>query len=307
MKYSTSVVALAAVGTVSGSPITTKRDISDIDILNYALTLEHLEDKFYREGLANYTQADFIVAGFAEPFYSNLKEISNDEMTHVSFLTKALGSAAVAECTYSFPSTDPTSFVALASVLEGVVSPHIILDTTYLTAAGSILTVESRHSTYLLTSQKKSPFPTAFDTPLSFNETYTLAAPFILSCPSSNAALPIKAFPALTLNNTSKPGPIASGDEITLLVPDLQTNGTNASTDTSAEETEAKGKIYAAFITATGPIFADAVESEEEGRYKVVVPQGVGNGQSYVVLTMCDREVSDDTVVAGPVVVEVGN
>jgi hypothetical protein len=63
--------------------------ITDAQILNYALTLEHLEDKFYREGLANYTQQMFIDAGFPDPFYANLKEISYDETTHVSFLTKA--------------------------------------------------------------------------------------------------------------------------------------------------------------------------------------------------------------------------
>jgi hypothetical protein len=31
-------------------------------ILNYALTLDYLEDKFYREGLANYTELDSITA-----------------------------------------------------------------------------------------------------------------------------------------------------------------------------------------------------------------------------------------------------
>lgn len=62
----------------------------EADVLNYALTLEHLEDKFYREGLANYTQADFRNAGFDRTFYRNLLEVSFDETTHVNFLTSAL-------------------------------------------------------------------------------------------------------------------------------------------------------------------------------------------------------------------------
>jgi hypothetical protein len=54
------------------------------------LTLEHLEDKFYREGLANFTEAQFAAAGYNAAFYANLKEVSSDETTHVQFLTKAL-------------------------------------------------------------------------------------------------------------------------------------------------------------------------------------------------------------------------
>lgn len=59
MKYSVSVAALAVAGMVSAGPIAIRQSSTDIDvtILNYALTLEHLEDKFYREGLAKSVQA----------------------------------------------------------------------------------------------------------------------------------------------------------------------------------------------------------------------------------------------------------
>lgn len=59
-------------------------------ILNYALTLEHLEDTFYRQGLEKFTEQDFAAAGFDSSFYGNLKKVSSDESEHVGFLTKAL-------------------------------------------------------------------------------------------------------------------------------------------------------------------------------------------------------------------------
>lgn len=59
-------------------------------ILNYALTLEHLEDTFYREGLQKFTEQQFADAGFDSTFYANLKKVSKDESDHVSFISTAL-------------------------------------------------------------------------------------------------------------------------------------------------------------------------------------------------------------------------
>ena len=88
----------------------------------------------------------------------------------------------------------------------------------YLTAAGSILTVEARHTSYVRASLGESPFPNPFDTPLDFvstpirvkrtklihelqNEVYSLAAQFITGG-SSPVTLPFMPFPSLALQCT---------------------------------------------------------------------------------------------------------
>jgi hypothetical protein len=236
---------------------------------------------------------DFKSANFSEEAYNRIKTISMDEATHVSFLTGALSAAGVKPvdaCTYDFGYTDVASFLATASVLEGVgVSAYLgaaadIMSKTYLTAAGSILTVEARHSAYVRDTVGQAPFPAPFDNPLSYNEVYTLAAQFIKSCPETNAPLPVKAFPTLTASSTD--ATIKSGSKVTLALKDMKI----------------EGKVYAAFITVTGPKFADATEMD--GGYEVMVPEGI-TGQSYVVLTSCNTAATDDTIVAGPAVVEV--
>jgi hypothetical protein len=155
----------------------------------------------------------------------------------------------------------------------------------YLTVAGSILTVEARHSAYLRASAGLLPFPQPFGAPLDFNETYSLAAPFIVSCPSSNPAfLTLQPFPALALTST---GNVTSGGYVTVKpTTPITTN-----------------PFYAAFITITGPVFTN-VTLWGEGNYNVTIPAGV-HGQSYLVFTKNSTAATDDTVIAGPTIVQV--
>ena len=284
-----SVTALAAFAFAAP----TKRDTTytDADILNYALTLEHLEDAFYRGGLEKFCEEDFVNAGYTYSF-PKIETVASDEATHVKFLTDALtaaGATPVAECTYDFPYTDVASFLALASVLEGVgVSAYLgaaasIMNKGYLTAAGSILTVEARHSSYIRNAIWQNPFPQPFDDPLSLNSVYTLAASFIKSCPSTNPPLPLKAFPALTAKSES--GLVSTGYHL-----NLTTTAT------------IPAKVYAYFITVTGPVDADL--KKYNGQLEVVVPPGIA-GQSYLVLTSAKGTVTDDTIIAGPAIVEI--
>ncbi|KAL2211052.1 hypothetical protein CC79DRAFT_1304503 [Sarocladium strictum] len=289
-------ILFGAAGLAAAAPLEKRAGITDDVILNYALTLEHLEDTFYREGLAKYTEQDFADAGFDSTFYNNIKRVSSDESDHVSFLTTALkgvGATPVAACEYNFGYDSVETFLATASILEGVgVSAYLgaaadIMSKAYLTAAGSILTVEARHSSYIRAGVKQVPFAQPFDAPLTYNEVFSLASGFITSCPESNPALPVKAFPALAAKASDSA--IKTGSTVTLQTPDYTLKG---------------DKVYAAFIAVTGPTFVEA--TPVEGGFTVEIPEGFA-GQTYVVLTGCKDFVTDDTVAAGPAIIEISS
>ncbi|KAG5922841.1 hypothetical protein E4U53_003649 [Claviceps sorghi] len=291
------IAMLVLAGAASATPLVKRDGLNDGIILNYALTLEHLEGTFYRDGLAKYTAKDFADAGFDASFYDNVKRVAKDESDHVGFLTTALKAAGVepvAACQYNFGYKDVKTFLATASILEGVgVSAYLgaaadIMSKKYLTAAGSILTVEARHSSYLRDHLKQVPFAQPFDAPLSYNEVYSLASQFITACPATNAALPVKAFPKLAVAPSD--GNVTEGSTVTLQTPGYTLKAPQGAT-----------QVYAAFIAVTGPTFVEA--TPVEGGFSCKIPKGFA-GQTYVVLTGCKETVSDDTVAAGPAILE---
>lgn len=52
----------------------------------------------------------------------------------------------------------------------------------------------------------------------------------------------------------------------------------------------------------TGPTFVEA--TPVDGGFSVVIPEGFA-GQTYAVLTGCNESVTDETVVAGPALIEI--
>lgn len=162
---------------------------SDLDVLNYALTLEHLEYAFYRDGVGRFT---FGMDGRGASIDTNFAAIRDHEGAHVETLTAVitdLGGEPVAEATYDFGDayTDPKAFMATAAALENTgVSAYdgaaqFITDPGLLTAAGSIVAVEARHASYLNLLTGAVPFPAAFETPLTMDDVLEIAGPFIVS------------------------------------------------------------------------------------------------------------------------------
>ncbi|MFT4040311.1 MAG: ferritin-like domain-containing protein [Thermomicrobiales bacterium] len=170
-----------------------KQKQNDIDILNYALTLEHLEYAFYRDGLTTYnSDAQFTIAGFPPGTYQRFIQIRDHEQTHVNALSQTisgLGGKPVAECTYNFGYTDIQGFVDTAQLLENTgVSAYdgalaLINAADLQTTGATIATVEARHASYLNSVNGDDPFPAAFDTAKSQADILAAAGGFIVSCP----------------------------------------------------------------------------------------------------------------------------
>jgi len=200
-------LALAAFGSVKA-----QEGPSDVTILNYALTLEYLEANFYAGALRKFNKKAFQKAGYPAFVYERVRALAAQEASHASFLAGALGDAATVPCTYNFPYRTIPEFLALSRVLEGVgVSAYLgaaadITEDAYLTAAGSILTVEARHQAVISEIQGASGFPSAYDTPLSYSQVFSLAAPFIVSCPPNAAPLPVVNFPDLSVGRVGRNG-----------------------------------------------------------------------------------------------------
>ena len=198
-KVGVGAAALSAVGagTAVGND-DSDSDPSDIDILNYALTLEHLEYAFYDEFLANHTESEVegsaIANYFARPTlqfstYQQIQDVRDHEEAHVDALTQTindLGGTPVEPAEYEFPYETMEEFVAIADRLEAVgVSAYagaapMIDNEEVLKAALSIHSVEAEHQTYFQLLHLQRPAPDAFNMARSMDAVLPIAKKFIV-------------------------------------------------------------------------------------------------------------------------------
>jgi len=155
--------------------------MNDVDILNYALTLEYLEADFYRVGAKLDLSAD--VEAAADRF-------GGEESEHVKAITQTitdLGGKPVASPRFTFPMKNQRTFMALANTLEDTgVSAYngagpMIQSKDVLAAAGSIVQVEARHAAAIRVLRGRQPAPEAFDKPMSEGQVVKAITPLIRS------------------------------------------------------------------------------------------------------------------------------
>ncbi|ODQ63387.1 hypothetical protein NADFUDRAFT_84512 [Nadsonia fulvescens var. elongata DSM 6958] len=292
MKLTYLTGALLATSAIAAPASLVKRDNIDADILQFALTLEHLENAFYKKALSTWSVDDFTNAGFSADFYSQLKYIAHDEEAHVLYLEaglKAAGASPVEACEYKFPMQSAQDFVALAATIEGVgVSAYLgaaplITSKSYLTAAASILVTEALHQSAARNAVGNVPMANALATPMGINAVYSIASSFIGECPSSNAALPVKAYSGLTVTRAM---PVSVNTNITFKV-----------------DGDIPSKFYVTFVSGLDVLPVEG--SMSDGVIEASIPEAV-SGQSYAFITSDNSgNLTDSSILFGPAIIEV--
>ena len=158
--------------------------MGDIDILNFALTLEYLEAAFYEEAAG--------VKGLTSEVAGYVKTFGDEEQEHIDALTATiqdLGGMPVeapgVDFGDAFSSAD--KFIALAITLEDTgVSAYngaapMIESKDLLATAGGIVQVEARHAAAIRYAAGEDPAPEAFDPTLTEDEVLAAVQPFVKS------------------------------------------------------------------------------------------------------------------------------
>jgi len=173
-------------------------EVTDLDVLNYALTLEHLEAAYYNEFLSEYSEGEVESSSVAKvltgggndryTIYQKIQQVRDHEEAHVDTLTETiekLGGEPVEAGEYSFPYESIEEFAALSATIEAVgVSAYagaapLIENADLIPPALSIHSVEARHTAYFNVLNTTNPFPDAFDEPRTMEEVLAIASDFI--------------------------------------------------------------------------------------------------------------------------------
>ncbi len=185
----TTLAAGATYGAMSATPFITKALAQDgggdVDILNFALTLEYLEAEFYKQALSD-------VNGLSGDEKKLAREIRSNEDEHVDALMatiKKLGGKPGAKPKVDFGGafSDRATFLKTANTFEDLgVSAYNgaapgIESGDVLAAAGGIVQVEARHAALIRLTRGKPPAPLAFDKPAEMDAVVKKVTPFIKS------------------------------------------------------------------------------------------------------------------------------
>ncbi len=182
------LAAGAAYGALAVGPLVrnafAQSEDGDLEILNFALTLEYLEAAFYAQGAKQ-------VKGVPSDIAELVKTFGDQEQEHVDALTatiKDLGGKPVKAPGVDFGDAfaGPDSFLATAIVFEDLgVSAYngaapSIKSKDLLATAGAIVQIEARHAASIRYAAGETPAPEAFEPSATTDQVLEAVQPFLV-------------------------------------------------------------------------------------------------------------------------------
>jgi hypothetical protein len=180
-------LAIAGAGATAASMLLSKQasaQTDDVDIANFALTLEYLEAEFYALAVDS-----GVLSGDALGVVENLADHEAQHVTALTDLLKSVGATPVEKPTFTFPEdalSSEASILDLAATLEPVGvgaylgAAPLISSPDILAAAGSIAGVEGEHVVAVNWLRGVVPYANeAFPQALTLDEVSAAVAPFL--------------------------------------------------------------------------------------------------------------------------------
>ena len=166
----------AALLAASAAPAEAALSRRDEAILNYALTLEYVQDSFYSEVER--------IGSLSGPLAEQARVVAAHERAHVVALRKVLGSHAVKRPRFDFrgATEDPERFRKTAVAFEDLAvaaykaQAPLIQSRSYLVPALAIHSVEARHAAWIRRLAGITPAADAFDEPRSRRSTLAIVS-----------------------------------------------------------------------------------------------------------------------------------
>lgn len=193
---------------------------SDFDFQSIALGLyqEWIELDLFLNGLATFSEADFLAAGLTAEDRSLIEFMAHQESGHATLLTNMLGEAAPVQCTYDYPYSTVREFIDFNQKLtrwgeSGVWGFINHLDSREV---GQLLSqsiaTEARQQMSFRQMLGLHPYPVWFESGIPQSWSWTYLAQYISSCPENTTRLAWQNFPTLHIENQPNPNRHSAND-----------------------------------------------------------------------------------------------
>jgi len=190
----------------------------DYESITLGLYQEWIELDLFNNGLATFSDEDFLAAGLTAEDRSLIAFMAQQEQGHATLLSNMLGETAPPQCTYNYPFTNVREFVDFNAILtrwgeSGVWGFINHLDSREVgqLLAQSIAT-EARQEMIFRQMSGLHPMPVWFETGIPQSWAWTFLAPYISWCPENTTRLAWQNFPALHVVNQANINRVSPND-----------------------------------------------------------------------------------------------